>query len=299
MFSVAERLKALRESNNMTQKQLADLVGVAQVMISKYEKGLKKPGFETTQRLAKVFDVSTDYLMGVTDHPRNASPVFAAMLREFIEEDVARLDEIANRTNIPREDIERYAKGEIEPAGGRMRIITQAMESMGWRPRLKYKEPQEKSNVRKVKTIAVPVTSMEFIASCGTGAGLYGVEATPNDIVYIDPSDIQHYDDLDPPFGIHIEGESMVGAGLDEGCIAVVNPADEVISGEMALVVWNDNWFIKWVMWFPDGSVELRSANPAYAPIRIEKEYATQKEWFWVRGKVVSIIRKNKPPRAF
>lgn len=299
MISVAERIKTLRESKKMTQKQLADLVGVAQVMISRYEKGLKKPGFETTQRLAKALDVSSDYIMGLTDSPNIASPAFAVMLREFIEDTPGALEEISKQTGVSTADIERYASGAEEPGGGRMRVITQTMEAIGWRPRLKYKEPQEKSNVRKIKTITVPVLNMEMVASCGIGAGLYGVNATPNDAVYIDPSDIQHYDDLDPPFGLHIEGESMAGAGLDEGCIAVVNPADEVLSGEMALVVWNDNWFIKWVVWFPDGSVELRSANPAYAPIRIEKEYAEQREWFWVRGKVVSIIRKNKPPRAF
>ena len=299
MISVAERIKTLRESKKMTQKQLADLVGVAQVMISRYEKGLKKPGFETTQRLAKALDVSSDYIMGLTDSPNIASPAFAVMLREFIEDTPGALEEISKQTGISTSDIEMYASGAEEPSGGRVHVITQAMGAMGWRPKLKYKEPQEKSNVSNAKIITVPVASMEIVASCGIGAGLYGVEATYDKPVHISASDIQHYDSTRPPFGIHIRGDSMVGAGLDEGSIAVINPADEVNSGDMALVVWNDNWFIKWVVWFPDGSVELRSANPAYAPIKIEKEYAEMQEWFQVKGKVVEMIKRERPPRAF
>lgn len=91
----------------------------------------------------------------------------------------------------------------------------------------------------------------------------------------------------------------MEGAGLEEGSVAVINPAEDVISGDMALVVWNDNWFVKWVVWNPDGSVELRSANPNYATITVDKEYAADTNWFRIVGKIVSIIKRSKPRRAF
>ena len=293
------RIREQRKQLKMTQAELAKTIGVSKVAVSNWENDVYSPEGENLDNLLKLFDVSADYLLGKTDTPRNASPAFAVMLREFLDDTPGALEEISKQTGIPVSDIELYASGTEEPSGGRVRVITQAMGAMGWRPRLKYKEPQEKSNVSKTKTITVPVTSMEIVASCGVGAGLYGVEAMPDEVVYIEPSDIQRYDDLRPPFGIRIRGDSMEGAGLDEGSIAVINPADDVNSGDMALVVWNDNWFIKWVVWFPDGSVELRSANPAYAPIKIEKEFASQKEWFLIKGKVVSMIRKDKPPRAF
>ena len=279
--------------------ELAEKVGVSATAITSWETERYSPEGINLVKLAKALNVSSDYLLGKTDHPRNASPAFAVMLREFIEDTPGALEEISKQTGISTSDIEMYASGAEEPSGGRVHVITQAMGAMGWRPKLKYKEPQEKSNVSNAKIITVPVASMEIVASCGIGAGLYGVEATYDKPVHISASDIQHYDSTRPPFGIHIRGDSMVGAGLDEGSIAVINPADEVNSGDMALVVWNDNWFIKWVVWFPDGSVELRSANPAYAPIKIEKEYAEMQEWFQVKGKVVEMIKRERPPRAF
>lgn len=140
---------------------------------------------------------------------------------------------------------------------------------------------------------------MEAIASCGVGNGLSGVDLQAADTIFIEQSDLHRYDDLRKPFAIRTEGDSMEGAGLEEGSVAVINPAEDVLSGDMALVVWNDNWFVKWVVWNPDGSVELRSANPNYGTIKVDKEYAADNSWFRVVGKVVSIIKRTKPRRAF
>lgn len=44
---------------------------------------------------------------------------------------------------------------------------------------------------------------------------------------------------------------------------------------------------------------ELRSANPNYGPIIVEKEYAESKDWFKVIGKVVRTVNIGKPKSAF
>ena len=95
-------------------------------------------------KIAKVFDVSTDYLMGVTDHPHNASPAFAVILREFLEDTPSALEEICKQTGISASVIEQYAAGAEEPSGGRMRVIHEAMKSLGWRPRLVGNAPKGK-----------------------------------------------------------------------------------------------------------------------------------------------------------
>lgn len=159
--------------------------------------------------------------------------------------------------------------------------------------------PSPSSNVSNEAMAAIPVLSVETVTSCGDGAGLYGVEARPSDTIFIPAVCVAARDDLRPPFGIRVEGDSMEGAGLTEGSIAVVNPAEEVLTGDMALVVWNDRWFIKWIMWAPDGGAELRSANPVYSPIRIEKEYADNQDWFRIVGKVIKIVRIENPKKAF
>lgn len=154
-------------------------------------------------------------------------------------------------------------------------------------------------NVRFGNICRVPVLSVAQAASCGAGNGLYGVDEGFTDFLFLDPKIFTRLDDLHKPFGIHTEGDSMIGAGLIEGSVAIINPAEEVFSGNIALVVWNDNWFIKWAIWKPNGDVELRSANPNYGSIIVEKEYADNPEWFRVIGKVVSIVNIGTPKSAF
>ena len=61
-----ERLRALRIKNSLTQKDLSTLVGVSIVSVGSWESGTKKPSSEAIISLAKSFNVSTDYLLGVS-----------------------------------------------------------------------------------------------------------------------------------------------------------------------------------------------------------------------------------------
>lgn len=65
MVNFGKRLKELRKQRNMTQKQLASLIGVQNAIISFYEVGERNPSPEIIVKLASVFHVTTDYLMGV------------------------------------------------------------------------------------------------------------------------------------------------------------------------------------------------------------------------------------------
>ena len=62
------RLKALRLQHGMTQEQLGKKINVTKVSISGYENGTRSPDIETLQKIAEVFGVSTDYLLGRTDN---------------------------------------------------------------------------------------------------------------------------------------------------------------------------------------------------------------------------------------
>ena len=72
MFDFAERLKLLRKENGVTQKQLAESIGVTERAVRSYESGKMKPAFDAINSLADTFDVSADYLLGRTDTPRLA-----------------------------------------------------------------------------------------------------------------------------------------------------------------------------------------------------------------------------------
>jgi len=61
------RLKELRTDNEMTQSELGNRVGVIKQTVSSWESNTSAPNYEIVCKLAKIFNVSTDYLFGVTD----------------------------------------------------------------------------------------------------------------------------------------------------------------------------------------------------------------------------------------
>jgi transcriptional regulator with XRE-family HTH domain len=62
-----QRLKQLRLKNKLTQGELADILGLKPTAISNYESERNEPSFDKLIALSKYFDVSCDYLLGVTD----------------------------------------------------------------------------------------------------------------------------------------------------------------------------------------------------------------------------------------
>lgn len=59
-----DRIRELRKGRNMTQQDLADTLGVERSSISKYEKGAAIPSDELKIKLANLFDVTIDYILG-------------------------------------------------------------------------------------------------------------------------------------------------------------------------------------------------------------------------------------------
>ncbi|USK85695.1 helix-turn-helix domain-containing protein [Peribacillus asahii] len=66
---LGKRLKELRKSKKLTAKQFGEKFNLAESTISGYETESRKPDIELLQRFAGFFEVSTDYLLGLTDFP--------------------------------------------------------------------------------------------------------------------------------------------------------------------------------------------------------------------------------------
>ena len=62
-----ERLRDLRHEKHMTHKQLADKLDLVKGTISAYEQGKKYPSIEVLIKLCNVFQISADYLLGLSD----------------------------------------------------------------------------------------------------------------------------------------------------------------------------------------------------------------------------------------
>ena len=65
---LGERLKELREEHKWTQKEVAQLLGLHSVTYLHYEKAQREPPLSVLAAMAKLFEVTTDYLLGLTDY---------------------------------------------------------------------------------------------------------------------------------------------------------------------------------------------------------------------------------------
>lgn len=65
MVDFGNRLKTLRLKENMTQAELARKLGLTKSVISAYETELRQPSYDVLIHIAKIFNVSTDFLLGV------------------------------------------------------------------------------------------------------------------------------------------------------------------------------------------------------------------------------------------
>lgn len=72
-YKFSSIMKSLRESQNLSQEKLADILNVAQQTVGKWERGITVPRQPMLIKIAKYFHVSTDYILGRTDNP-DASP---------------------------------------------------------------------------------------------------------------------------------------------------------------------------------------------------------------------------------
>lgn len=65
MINFSEKIKSLRQQNNLTQAALAQKLGVTKSIVSAYENDLRRPSYEVLVQLARIFNVTTDYLLGM------------------------------------------------------------------------------------------------------------------------------------------------------------------------------------------------------------------------------------------
>ena len=69
MQEFSQKLKILRKSKSITQKQAALALELNERNYQHYEAGTQKPSFDGLAKLCTYFDVSADYLLGLSDDP--------------------------------------------------------------------------------------------------------------------------------------------------------------------------------------------------------------------------------------
>lgn len=67
---IGDRIRWLRTRRKMSQADLAEVLGMSDQQVHRWENSHSKPDIEALGKLAKVFDVTSDYLIGLSDDPR-------------------------------------------------------------------------------------------------------------------------------------------------------------------------------------------------------------------------------------
>lgn len=68
-MTFGERLIALRKEKGYTRESFAEFLGISKYTLRNYELSVNEPGSSFLKQISNIFNVSMDYLMGVTDEP--------------------------------------------------------------------------------------------------------------------------------------------------------------------------------------------------------------------------------------
>ena len=96
------RLKELRQKNNLTLKESGQKIGMANNTLSQYETGKREPKLETWQALADFFNVSVPYLQGIDEgiydlkFPTKAEAI--AFIHKIMKAQNIKLEDIQNES---------------------------------------------------------------------------------------------------------------------------------------------------------------------------------------------------------
>lgn len=120
------RIKQLRKLKRMTQSELAEKVNLDKSAICNYEKGYRTPTIDTVQKIAEVFGVTVDYLLGgdlVNEAPKNRTE-----LKFFMRANGVTTNQLAAASGVNAHTIRHILNGKDSP---RLTTLEQIFASLG------------------------------------------------------------------------------------------------------------------------------------------------------------------------
>ncbi len=91
---ISSILKTLREEKNITQADIASKLGISRPAYTNYERGTRNPDFDTLIKISNLFDVSTDYLLGVEtkDFNKKKEPLSNSLAATILKEELCKIE---------------------------------------------------------------------------------------------------------------------------------------------------------------------------------------------------------------
>lgn len=177
--------------------------------------------------------------------------------------------ELAEMLNVGQNTIWRWEAGQREPSLEKIQAIARALgvttDALMTSEDKKTPPPKpgEGTNTRRIISmedwIKVPIVSREWTACCGTGISAADITNWDEGFILIDPGSLRRFDDRRMPYAVHCEGDCMESAGIKDGDLAIINPAEEPGQGAVVLVSVAGSLSLKRMYTTPSGDVILRS----------------------------------------
>lgn len=229
-MSIGNRIVSLRNAKGITRLQLADKLGIPMTTLRNYELGTREPGHKFVLDIAQLFNVTTDYLLGMIDDPRPYKEIFAQ--NNFLS--AAEL-----------ESIKKYRA--LDEHGKEMVDI------------VLEKETNRMSETQKHSAVVYNIASFRIsrqAASAGTGV-LLGPESFREVLVRRDALPRK------AAFGVPVSGNSMEPRYHDGDILIISKEIPE--THQVGLAMMGEYGYVK-----INGDGELISLNKDYAPIPME-----------------------------
>ena len=86
----SKRIKDLREDHDMKKIELADKLDISERTLARYESGESEPSVGILIKLALIFNVSLDYIVGISDDPI----ISTSSVKDELEDIYSKLDKI-------------------------------------------------------------------------------------------------------------------------------------------------------------------------------------------------------------
>ncbi|WXR61197.1 helix-turn-helix transcriptional regulator [Peptostreptococcaceae bacterium AGR-M142] len=105
---LSEKMKLLRKELNLTQAELAERLNITRSALSLYELGKRQPDFETLNKIADFFQVTTDYLLDRTNIRSNVletqETIAAHHEGEWTEDELAEIERFKEFVKLKRQE---------------------------------------------------------------------------------------------------------------------------------------------------------------------------------------------------
>jgi len=255
---IAERLRDLRHEKGISKRELITALPINYSTYANYESGFREPNSEILQMLARYFNVSMDYLMGMTDNRKKA-------------------DEIAVLTDTEHEHIMRYRALDEHGKDLVDTLLNKEYEH------LHYVQSQAQPERKLSADMPQWVNLQVFKQRASAGLGNYLSDDSDQDFEWM--RFLATPISLKSDFCVQVKGDSMEPK-ICNGDIVFVKAMPRVDPDSIGIFTYEGEAYCKRLrVDHKKGLVYLESLNKAYAPKRID-----QPENLWTVGLVIGVV---------